>query len=41
MEAAPISVEEGVKGIIKQVDEATREETSGTFVTFDGKPLGW
>ena len=41
MEIAPMSVEDGVKGIIKQIDNATREETSGTFVTFNGEPLAW
>jgi hypothetical protein len=33
--------EEGVKFIIDKIDNATREETSGTFVTFNGEPLGW
>lgn len=41
MEAAPMSVEDGVKGIINQIDNATKEKISGTFVTFNGEPLGW
>ncbi|KII91994.1 hypothetical protein PLICRDRAFT_154202 [Plicaturopsis crispa FD-325 SS-3] len=36
-----ISVEESVKGIIARVDEATREETGGTFIGYDGAKYPW
>ncbi|KZP15051.1 aflatoxin biosynthesis ketoreductase-like protein nor-1 [Athelia psychrophila] len=35
-----ISVEESVAGVVNIIDNATREETSGTLVTFD-KALSW
>jgi hypothetical protein len=41
MEAALMSVEDGVKGIVQRIDNATREGTSGTFVSFNGEPMGW
>lgn len=31
MEAAPVTVEDSIKGILNRLDNATREETSGTF----------
>lgn len=36
-----MSVEDGVKSIDRRIDNATIEETSGTFVTFNGEPMGW
>ncbi|KAE8447505.1 hypothetical protein EG329_010635 [Mollisiaceae sp. DMI_Dod_QoI] len=41
MEEAPVSVEEGVAGIIDKLDKATKEKSSGTFLSFDGEPVGW
>ena len=38
MEAAPTTLADGVAGVVKQVDKATREET---FVGFDGVTLPW
>lgn len=37
----PISIDESVKGILKQVDEASRETTSGKFINEQGKILPW
>ncbi|KAL2074287.1 hypothetical protein VTL71DRAFT_8065 [Oculimacula yallundae] len=33
MEQAPVSVEDGIKGVIDQIDRATRESTSGRFMS--------
>jgi norsolorinic acid ketoreductase len=41
MAQAPVSVEDGVKGIIKVIDEATREETSGRFMSAQGGEIPW
>lgn len=43
MEQAPVTVEDGVKGVVDKIDKATREETSGRFVSGqDGDaPLSW
>jgi norsolorinic acid ketoreductase len=38
---APVSVEDGVKGIIKVIDEATREKTSGRFMSAQGGEIPW
>jgi NAD(P)-dependent dehydrogenase (short-subunit alcohol dehydrogenase family) len=37
----PDTVEDSVKGIVKVVDEATRENVSGKFVTQTGEELPW
>lgn len=39
MDGAPTTLEEGVQGVIKLVDEATRETTSGGFWNHDGEKL--
>jgi norsolorinic acid ketoreductase len=41
MGQAPISVEDGVSGVVAQTDNAAQEGTSGTFVAFDRKPFAW
>ncbi|KAI9733425.1 MAG: hypothetical protein M1834_003509 [Cirrosporium novae-zelandiae] len=41
MSEAPVTVQDGVNGVIDKIDNATREKTSGTFVTWDGEQLGW
>ena len=41
MTEAPVEVEDGVKGIVSQIDKATREDTSGKFVSFDGAEPSW
>ncbi|KAK0615635.1 hypothetical protein B0T17DRAFT_592387 [Bombardia bombarda] len=35
------SVDQSVDGIVKSLDEATREKTSGTFASYDGEDLAW
>lgn len=35
------SVEDGVKGIVEQIDNATKEKTGGQFVVFDGSRCAW
>lgn len=37
----PMSLEESVNGVLEQVDSATKETTSGTFVSYDGAPIAW
>jgi norsolorinic acid ketoreductase len=37
MEEAPISLQDGVDGIIDKLDKSTRELSSGTLITWDGK----
>jgi norsolorinic acid ketoreductase len=41
MEEAPISLQEGVDGIIDKLDNSTREKSSGTLVTWDGEYIAW
>jgi len=41
MTEAPVEVEDGVKGIVSQIDKATRENSSGKFITFDGAEPSW
>jgi hypothetical protein len=43
MKQAPVSVETGVVGVIDKIDNATREETSGAFISGQSSdpPLGW
>jgi norsolorinic acid ketoreductase len=41
MEQAPLSVEDGVNGIIDKLDKSTREKDSGTFISFDGEHIPW
>ncbi|THY81960.1 NAD(P)-binding protein, partial [Aureobasidium pullulans] len=35
MERAPVSLEQSVEAILEEIDSATKEETSGTFQSFD------
>lgn len=37
LESAPVTLENSVKGVLKRVDEATREKTSGTFQDFENE----
>ena len=41
MEEAPVALQDGVAGIMDKLDKATREKTSGTFVTWDGEQIAW
>lgn len=41
VESPPMSLEESVDGILKQIDTATRSTTSGTFVSYDGSTIKW
>lgn len=41
MSAAPVPIQDGVTGLIEQIDKATREETSGRFMAFDGSQMPW
>ncbi len=38
---APMGVEEGVEGVVKVIDEASRESTSGRFWKYDGTVIPW
>lgn len=37
----PLTVEESVDALVKEIDEATRAKTSGTFRMYDGKTIPW
>jgi norsolorinic acid ketoreductase len=37
----PLKIEESVEGLLKQVDGATKEGTSGKFLGYDGVELPW
>jgi norsolorinic acid ketoreductase len=41
MEEAPVSLQDGVDGIIDKLDKSTRERNSGTLITFDGECIAW
>ena len=41
LESAPVTTEESVKGMLEKIDNATKEETSGTFQSFDDKKYPW
>lgn len=41
MSQAPKPVEHGVHGVLHLIDGATREDTSGRFLGFDGKTIAW
>lgn len=40
LESAPTTTEDSVNGIVKVIDEATREK-SDKFMTFEGKEIPW
>ncbi|KAF8856336.1 putative aflatoxin biosynthesis ketoreductase nor-1 [Acephala macrosclerotiorum] len=37
----PMTLEESAAGVLKQIDAATRETTSGSFLSFDGSAIQW
>ncbi|KAI9371437.1 hypothetical protein BJX61DRAFT_511550 [Aspergillus egyptiacus] len=41
IETAPLTVEDTVLGITKQIDAATKSTTSGQFVNFNGDRIPW
>ncbi|KAM3075022.1 hypothetical protein ACMFMG_007517 [Clarireedia jacksonii] len=41
MEDAPVKLEDSIKGMLEKIDNATREETSGTFQSFDDEKYPW
>ncbi|PQE23360.1 hypothetical protein CJF32_00009410 [Rutstroemia sp. NJR-2017a WRK4] len=41
LEEAPVKLEDSVKGMLGKIDNATREETSGTFQSFDDEKYPW
>jgi len=36
-----ITVEESVNGLLKEIDNSTREKTGGTFLNYDGTKFNW
>jgi norsolorinic acid ketoreductase len=41
LEKAFIEVDECIRGLVSIIDEATRERTSGHFLTWDGGEFAW
>jgi len=41
LKEAPTTVKDSVDGIVAKIDNATREKTSGTFVSYDGEHINW
>ncbi|KAF5970001.1 ketoreductase [Fusarium bulbicola] len=41
LSAAPVSVQDGVDGIISVIDSATRDTTSGRFLSWENKEIPW
>ncbi|KAH7411191.1 hypothetical protein BKA64DRAFT_772647 [Cadophora sp. MPI-SDFR-AT-0126] len=39
--APPMTVEESAKGVLEQIDNATKATTSGSFLSYDGTILPW
>lgn len=37
----PVTIDQSVSGLLAQIDGATKEKTSGTFVGFDGAIIPW
>ncbi|PMD36048.1 NAD(P)-binding protein [Hyaloscypha variabilis F] len=37
----PMTLEQSVNGVLAQIDGATKETTSGSFVSFDGSTVEW
>lgn len=41
MNSAPLAIQDGVNGIIDQIDKATRQQTSGKFMAYNGEQIPW
>lgn len=41
VEEPPMTVEESAKGVLEQIDNATKATTSGSFLSYDGTDLPW
>ncbi|THV48778.1 hypothetical protein BGAL_0228g00120 [Botrytis galanthina] len=41
LESAPVQIEDSIKGMLEKIDNATREETSGTLQSFDERKFPW
>ncbi|TGO50031.1 hypothetical protein BOTNAR_0408g00070 [Botryotinia narcissicola] len=41
LESAPVKIEDSIKRMLEKIDNATREETSGTLQSFDEKKYPW
>jgi len=41
LKEAPTTIQDCVDGMVSKIDTATREKTSGTFVSFDGEQISW
>ncbi|EHL01550.1 putative Aflatoxin biosynthesis ketoreductase nor-1 [Glarea lozoyensis 74030] len=40
-ETPPMGLGESVEGVLRQIDGATKETSSGTFVSYDGSKIAW
>jgi norsolorinic acid ketoreductase len=41
MKQAPLTLEPSITGMLDKIDSATRENSSGKFVTFNGEKPSW
>jgi norsolorinic acid ketoreductase len=41
MTEPPVTMAESIAGVVKSVDDATREKTGGTFASYDGNTHAW
>jgi norsolorinic acid ketoreductase len=41
LDDAPTTLQTSIDGIVSKIDTATREQTSGKFISFDGATIGW
>jgi norsolorinic acid ketoreductase len=38
---APVTLKASIDGMMSKIDDSTREETSGKYVSFDGEHINW
>ncbi|KAL9091308.1 MAG: hypothetical protein Q9165_004942 [Trypethelium subeluteriae] len=41
MEGAPVTMQDSIQGVMKAIDEASREKTSGAFISHEGQSVPW
>lgn len=41
MKEAAMTIEQSITGMVKVIDDSTREKTSGRFMTWEGEEYPW